>query len=689
MLLVIGIAPVITAQQDTDIYGYWTYYNDNSNSMYRQLADIAFEQLKNRRKKIQTLSTKPDWINRQQELRTTMTELFGEFLERTPLNPVVTGKITRSDVIVEKLYFESRPGYYVTAALFLPAKSKRKMPAVVYCSGHSPLAFRSKVYQHIILNLVRKGFVVFAFDPIGQGERFQYFDDKGKKLFEPTHEHSYPGTQIMLTGESAANYFIWDGIRAIDYLVSRKEVDASRIGITGRSGGGTQSAYIAAFDDRIVAAAPECYLTDFDKLLRSRGPQDAEQIPFLAIRKGFDLADLIAVRAPKPLLMVTTSRDIFSIQGARDVYDEVVPAYRVFGQENNLSMVEDDDEHVSTRKNREAVYAFFQYFLSNPGNVTDTEVTVFEEKELWVTPKGQLEGFIASESLYSLNRKRSYKLHQTLQNERNDLTVFDSRLSNKIVNLTGYTQSYTNEEIIFSGRIWHNGYAMEKYLIKGKGNYHLPVLRLTPRNPTQTMLFLDEKGKAAAVKNDMVEALLKQGYEVIIPDLTGIGELGGGYKGGDSRIHGVPLNVWYAGVLTGKTPLGVRMEDIDVLVSFIKKIDNFTGRITGLAYGVLTSDLMHATAVNHYFDKIVLIEPLSSWFQLVQEKKYDVKYVMSVSPGVIGSYDIPDLVRSINPDRVLAVNPLSGIENAFKLVVSSVSTNDIIREVLSWLETTP
>jgi hypothetical protein len=200
---------------------------------------------------------------------------------------------------------------------------------------------------------------------------------------------------------------------------------------------------------------------------------------------------------------------------------------------------------------------------------------------------------------------------------------------------------------------------------------------------------LDEKGKAAAVKNDMVEALLKQGYEVIIPELTGIGELGGGYKGGDSRIHGVPLNVWYAGVLTGKTPLGVRMEDIDVLVSFIKKIDNFTGRITGLAYGVLTSDLMHATAVNHYFDKIVLIEPLSSWFQLVQEKKYDVKYVMSVSPGVIGSYDIPDLVRSINPDRVLAVNPLSGIENAFKLVVSSVSTNDIIREVLSWLETTP
>src|SRR5690606_12955376 len=103
----------------------------------------------------------------------------------------------------------------------------------------------------------------------------QYRDRKGKS--SPTQDHSYSGTFPFIAGSSPANYFIWDGIRAIDYLISRPEVDASRLGITGRSGGGTQTAYIAALDDRILAAAPECFITTTDKLWQSNGPQDAEQ----------------------------------------------------------------------------------------------------------------------------------------------------------------------------------------------------------------------------------------------------------------------------------------------------------------------------------------------------------------------------------------------------------------------------
>lgn len=133
----------------------------------------------------------------------------------------------------------------------------------------------------------------------------------------PTKEHSYPGAQAFITGSSQAMFMIWDGIRAVDYLLSRKEVDPSRIGITGRSGGGTQSAYIAAFDDRIKAAAPENYITNFRRLLQSIGPQDAEQNMVSFIERGLDHPDLLIVRAPKPAMMITTTNDFFSIQGAR------------------------------------------------------------------------------------------------------------------------------------------------------------------------------------------------------------------------------------------------------------------------------------------------------------------------------------------------------------------------------------
>lgn len=217
--------------------------------------------------------------------------------------------------------------------MFVPEghKKREKAPVVIYCSGHSEEGYRNAIYMHIIVNLVKKGFIVFAFDPVGQWERLEYFDPKtGKSIVGgPTTEHSYPGAQAFITGSSQARYMIWNGIRAVDYLLTRKEVDPARIGITGRSGGGTQSAYIAAMDDRIYAAAPENYLTNFTRLLQTIGPQDAEQNMFNAIIRGIDHGDFLLVRAPKPALMITTTRDMFSIQGVLETEKEVAAIYKI------------------------------------------------------------------------------------------------------------------------------------------------------------------------------------------------------------------------------------------------------------------------------------------------------------------------------------------------------------------------
>jgi cephalosporin-C deacetylase-like acetyl esterase len=380
----------------------WILYQNNNQALYKIITNEAFTLLEQREQNIKNLSTKEDWTNYQNELKIKFGASIAKF-QKTPLNAKVTGKLEQENFTVEKIIFESHPGFYVTAAMFIPKNLPKPAPAVIYCSGHTELGFRSDVYQRVMINLVEKGFVVFAFDPIGQGERLQYVDPQtGKsKVGGSTTEHSYAGVQTLLTGTSLSDYFIWDGVRAIDYLETRKEVDAKRIGITGRSGGGTQSALIAAFDERIYAAAPECYITSFKRLLQSIGPQDAEQNPYHFIKNGMDHADFLHIRAPKPALIITTTHDFFSQQGARETFAEIQKSYAAFNSAENIQFTEDFGKHESTKNNRETLYAFFQKHLQLPGDNSDHEIKPFSVEELWCTPTGQIGTSIKGETVFS------------------------------------------------------------------------------------------------------------------------------------------------------------------------------------------------------------------------------------------------------------------------------------------------
>ena len=647
------------APEDLSVNPYWTYNGDMSNALYQHIYSYASSQSKERWSTVGRLKTRSEWEERQAKTKKILAEIVGAFPAKTPLNPVITGTLKKEGFTVEKLYFESRPGYYVTAALFLPAKSG-KLPAIIFCSGHSNDGFRG--YQRAILNFVKKGFIVLAFDPVGQGERFQYFDAEGKKIFHPDFEHSYPGTQSFVSGVPPANYFIWDGVRAVDYLISRREVDPARIGITGRSGGGTQTAMIAAVDDRILAAAPECYITSYDKLMRSMGPQDAEQNLMYSLKKGFDMSDMIEVRAPKPTLLVLTTHDNFSIQGARDVFNEAKQAYAAFGASENLCKTEDDAGHAATLKNRIATHAFFQKFLSNPGDPKDEAVEFFDEKDLWVTPTGQMLTSLKAETLFSMNVKYTHEALEKLQAEKQSNPDFYQDIAMKAKNLSGYNEPELSRDYIFSGRLWRGGCAIEKYLVKGTGDYYIPVLRLsTEKKNGKTVLLMDDQGKAvAAAKEGMAEKLAQKGYQVIVPDMNGYGELGGGYKKGDAIIQDVPLNVWYAGILTQKSPLAIRVEDMKILVDFIKTLGS-PGPLTGIACGVLTSDLLHAAVINNEFAQLALINPLYSYQSIVLEKDYHPKYVMSTLPGIISNYDMSDLVTALYPLRICILNPVNSL----------------------------
>lgn len=656
----LGLSDVLLAQEDLSVYGYWKYHQPAADQLlYKSLSERAFLQLGKREAVVSSLITKAQWQKRQAEVRAKLAKAVGPFPEKTPLNPVITGTLKKDDFSVEKLYFESRPGYHVTAAIFLPDKRPEKAPAIIFCSGHSENGFRSEAYQRLILNYVKKGFVVLAFDPIGQGERIQYQPAELKE--GATGEHSYAGVQSFISGLPPANYFIWDGIRAVDYLLTRKEIDPARIGIAGRSGGGTQSAYIAAMDDRIAVAAPECYITTFDKLIRSNGPQDAEQNLMYGLAEGIDMADFLEVRAPKPALIVATTRDIFAIQGARDSYHEAKKAYKAFGKAEQIQMTEDDAGHASTVKNREASYAFFQKYLNNPGSPADLEVQLLSDEELHVTPGGRAIASLKGESMFSLNEKRAKEL-AAKRYKAKPTANFSEELRKKIIAVSGFTNPSGKMDVIFSGRLHRADYAVEKYLVKGSGGYHLPVLWLKPaKSIGKTVLLLDDQGKAQAVQKDkLADKLASQGYEVVVPDLSGIGELGSGFiNGGDSVIEGVPLNLWFFGMLTHKSLVATRAEEIMILAGFIRTNGTAGSALAGVAVGTLTSDLLHAAAIRNPFGKLVLVQPLVSYQSITEERLYKPGFALSAVPGALAEYDLPDLVEALSAKDLLLINPVT------------------------------
>ncbi len=309
--------------------------------MYHYISGQAYPLLDKRANAIAGFKTLGDWQKRQEWLRKTLKDVVGAFPVKSPLNAKITRTINKDGFRVEHIVYESQPGFYVTSSMFIPEGIKGKAPVVIYCSGHTANGYRG--YQTQILNLVKKGFIVFAFDPVDQGERLEYFDPQTNKPKSGGSDswHSYSGAQALITGSSQVMYMMWDGIRAVDYVLTRSEVDPARIGITGRSGGGTQSAWIAALDERIYAAAPESYITNFTELFWGPGPQDAEQEPINGVVKGIDLADLLLVRAPKPTLIIATTGDYFGIQGFRESAKEASGIYKAYGKGTNFGRAED------------------------------------------------------------------------------------------------------------------------------------------------------------------------------------------------------------------------------------------------------------------------------------------------------------------------------------------------------------
>ena len=653
----------------------WLAYKNNDQLLYSTISDEVFRLLKERENRIGELKTKEDWERYRHDIKAKIFSSLNR-LKKTPLNAQITGVIKKDDFRIEKILFESHPGFYVTGCLFIPKKRQRPAPAVIYVSGHSALAFRSKTYQHIIINLVKKGFVVFAIDPVGQGERLQYVDEKTNKskIGGPTTEHSYAGAQTLLTGTSLSDYFIWDGVRAVDYLATRKEVDMKRIGLTGRSGGGTQTAMIAAYDDRILAAAPECYITNFKRLFQSIGPQDAEQNMYHAIKKGFDFPDYLHLRAPKPSLIVTTTLDFFSQQGARETYAEAKRSYKAMGASENISMVEDFGVHESTKRNREAVYVFFQKYLDVPGDSVDRrEVEVFEPEELWVTKTGQVGTSLNSKTIFDLNREYF-----------NKIKVPEDDLKEVIKKISGVEFNLKLTSAVFTGKLPGEKYDVSKYFLENNSNrFALPVwvVKAHGRSASGIMVWLRPEGKESILNEKMLSEFLNKGYVVVAADMPGTGELFDREFKGDGFVKNVPFNYTFGAQLAGKSIPGILADHIDLLMQFVAEMNRARVPVDAFIEREMNSPFLHFTAFNDPFSKIVLLNPLLSNRSLINEKFYDPQLAYYVVPGSLPYYDFSGLTSLLPDGSCKIINPVDTTD------VSRLSETDEV-EIINFFQNT-
>ncbi len=338
------------------------------------------------------LRTRADALAFVREARTRIRACFGEMPARTPLKARVTGVVERESYRIEKVIFESRPGFLVTWTLYLPREQRGRVPGVVASCGHSSNGKAIDTYQSFVQGLAKLGYAVLIIDPAGQGERLQYPDEAGEsRIGAGVQEHLHVGNQQLLVGENLPFWRAWDAIRAHDYLLTRAEVDPHRIGVTGNSGGGTITTWVCGLDDRWAMAAPGCFVTTARRNLENELPQDSEQYPPRMLALGLDHDDFIAAMAPKPVILLAKEKDYFDVRGAEEAYGRLKRLYGLLGAERNIGIFVGPTYHGYTQENREAMYRWFNRVTKISTATTEPEIVLEKEEALRATPEGRVD----------------------------------------------------------------------------------------------------------------------------------------------------------------------------------------------------------------------------------------------------------------------------------------------------------
>jgi len=701
------------------------------NQLNKYLDDIAAQQTSVRRAAIAAITTRAQAEARQHEVRAQILGLVGGGFEKTPLNAKVLGSTQLDGFRIEKILFDSQPDFPVTALLYLPDRQspitpqnsgaprsavsaptvgKQKLPAIVIAPGHGA-AGKATDYA-IASTLARNGFAVLSYDPIGQGERLQYPDPAhpGKSLAgASTGEHAEAGLQPTLIGDAIARFFVWDGVRAVDYLVSRPEIDSERIGAFGCSGGGVMTAMLAAADRRIHAVATACYITTMDTLLPTLGPQDAEQSIPNFISSGFDFADWVELVAPRPYAIVGTVSDMFPWAGLLASATEARRFYALFdstaaGTPTNapmpltptgptlnpdtpntiaptapLQVIAGIGGHGNLRPLYPDIVRFFLIHLAHstaqpvvqitPGAPSLAALSLrvgsttadASTKALQVTPTGQVAtSYPGSATVHTLTIKRAAeKIHppvhpQTLLQLQTDIREVTN--AEAVPGTPSPVSAASSPED--PDHIRHRLRLATDPGITIDAEFYRPTTE--GKHPTLLLLRDNLDGSLdvqRAGEIDRFRSLAKAGTAVFVaaprPSPPGVEDT-------KSSLLGPFYIIELRAQLVGKTLLGMRVDDVIRVVDFFSTgYTEDPNNITAEASGHLGLVLLHAAVLDPRLKHITIDHTLESYRSLL-DAALPIDAPQDILPGVLLKYDIPDLVRILGPRLSLTSPQLPG-----------------------------
>ena len=550
-----------------------------------------------RQERFARVQTEADLLALQEELRRKVLDVIGGLPgEKTALDARLTGTTPMDGYRIEKLVFESLPGIHVTALVYVPGGPAGKRPAVLLACGHSPVGKAFPNYQEIAVRLVRRGYVVLCWDPVGQGERSQFWDKaRGRSRYNLVcGEHAVLGNFATIAGTSLVRYMVWDGMRAVDYLLTRDDVDASRLAITGTSGGGFQALWIGALDPRIAVVLPSCFPTALPMRMANRifedPDSDPEQDPPGLVSEGVDHPGLLLLAYPRPVHVSAAVLDFFPIEGTRKTIREVAALYRRFGHGDRIAVSEGYHKHQYSAENQAKAFAFLDRAFGRPAGAGLAAAKPLAPEALQCTPSGQVREDLGGRSLLEVIRDEA-RAHPSA-----------ARTVAELYRGPGYAGVRGWPVVPFAGAAPRDAIAWEgagsdrvgtaivdRYRLHHSGGLVIPLVHVRREGASRgnILLRLGLEGKIRAADWAEVESFLADGHEVVSFDPRGLGETRMRYKAASiddpnlappdeetayaSPLSGVLANHVYNAQLLGRPYLLETIEDVEIVSRFARE----------------------------------------------------------------------------------------------------------------------
>ncbi|GGK85474.1 alpha/beta hydrolase family protein [Rufibacter glacialis] len=597
----------------------------------------------------QALASKESLRAYQADVKKEYLRVVGQFPQKQPLNAKITRQTKQDGYRIENLVYESRPNHHVTANLYLP-EGKGPFPGVILMNGHEMTAKATESYQKTARLFARNGFVVLSVDPFSQGERVQLTDSTGKSLTRgSTTEHTLLNAGATLVGTSVAAYMLWDNVRGLDYLESRPEVDKTRIGALGNSGGGTQTMYLMAYDDRIKVAAPCSYFTQRDRYIEVAGSQDGCQ--YMPGEGNLEMADFIIAAAPKPVLILAAENDFVDHYGTLKGFEELQKVYHTLQEPEKVKLFVWPDGHGITQPKREEAVTWFRKWLYQDSRpVKEGQVGALPEKDLLATKTGQVNTAFSTEAtIQKLNFALFQELapkRQAFLNEQNE-----SKLKTKVREVIGLQLNQAPVFTDLSGESQTGQYRLEKRVVMRQSELPVPVMVYAPvgnKAPSRIVLRLTDAGKGmeTLAKNEaLIQKEMAAGTVLVLADLRGIGETKDDPKLNDAKYWSSEYRNAVLSLHLKRPLLAQRVQDLTSVLDFLKSQKSLAKLPVHVeAEGVYGPVVTHAVFLDHRITQATLSNTLTT-YQTFLTNPLQQDMFSHVVQGILQYYDLPDLVK--------------------------------------------